>query len=65
MELKQIKEKMSLFVREVIAEGKKVSWSNRREFMGSTVVIIFSILVFSLFIGAVDFILSRLFSLIM
>jgi len=64
MDLKQVQEKIKLFFREVVAEGKKVSWSNKQEFIGATVVVIFSIFAISIFIGLVDFVLSRLFSLI-
>ncbi|MDD5491825.1 MAG: preprotein translocase subunit SecE [bacterium] len=65
MNAKQILEKVKQFFREVVAEGKKVSWSSKQEFIGATVVVIFAILVLSMFIGLVDFVLSRLFGLIM
>ena len=65
MDIKALQEKIKLFFREVVAEGKKVSWSNKQEFIGATVVVIFSILVLAFFIGLVDLVLSRLFGLIM
>lgn len=65
MTFNHVKEKIVTFVREVIAETKKVSWSNKQEFLGSTVVVVFSIMVMSLFIGLVDFLLSRIFNFIM
>jgi preprotein translocase subunit SecE len=65
MNAKQILEKVKQFFREVVAEGKKVSWSSKQEYIGATVVVIFAILVLSMFIGLVDFVLSRLFGLIM
>jgi preprotein translocase subunit SecE len=65
MKAKQILEKVKQFFREVVAEGKKVSWSSKQEFIGATIVVIFAILVLSIFIGLVDFVLSRLFGLIM
>jgi preprotein translocase subunit SecE len=64
MDLKQVQEKIKLFFREVVAEGKKVSWSSKQEFIGATVVVIFAIFAISIFIGLVDFVLSRLFGLI-
>ncbi len=64
MNIKKIMEKVKQFFREVVAEGKKVSWSTKQEFIGATIVVIFAILVLSLFIGLVDFVLSRLFGLI-
>jgi len=65
MNAKRILEKVKQFFREVTAEGKKVSWPSKQEFVGATVVVIFAILVLSIFIGLVDFVLSRLFGLIM
>lgn len=65
MNFNQMKGKTVTFVREVIAETKKVSWSNKQEFLGSTIVVVFSIIVMSLFIGLVDFLLSRIFNFIM
>ena len=64
MNIKQIPEKVKQFFREVVAEGKKVSWSTKQEFIGATIVVVFAILVLSFFIGLVDFVLSRLFGLI-
>ncbi len=64
MNIKQIVEKAKQFLREVVAEGKKVSWSTKQEFIGATIVVIFAILVLSFFIGMVDFVLSKLFGLI-
>jgi preprotein translocase subunit SecE len=64
MNIKQIPEKTKQFFREVVAEGKKVSWPTKQEFIGATIVVVFAILVLSFFIGLVDFVLSRLFGLI-
>ncbi len=65
MNIKQILEKVKQFFREVVAEGKKVSWSTKQEFIGATIVVIFAILVLSFFIGLVDLVLSKLFGLIL
>lgn len=64
MNINKILEKAKQFLREVVAEGKKVSWSTKQEFIGATIVVVFAILVISLFIGLVDFVLSKLFGLI-
>ena len=48
------------FVREVIAEFRKVSWPSRQELINSTVVVITVTVVVSLFLGAVDVMLARI-----
>jgi preprotein translocase subunit SecE len=47
------------FVREVVAEFRKVSWPSRQELINSTVVVITVTVVVSLFLGAVDVVLAR------
>jgi preprotein translocase subunit SecE len=47
------------FVREVLAEFRKVSWPSRQELINSTVVVITVTVVVSLFLGAVDIVLAR------
>jgi len=47
------------FVREVLAEFRKVSWPSRQELINSTVVVITVTVVVSLFLGAVDVVLAR------
>ena len=47
------------FVREVLAEFRKVSWPSRQELVNSTVVVITVTVVVSLFLGAVDVVLAR------
>jgi preprotein translocase subunit SecE len=48
------------FVREVVAEFRKVSWPSRQELINSTVVVITVTVVVSLFLGAVDVALARI-----
>jgi preprotein translocase subunit SecE len=48
------------FVREVLAEFRKVSWPSRQELINSTVVVITVTVVVSLFLGAVDVVLARI-----
>jgi len=48
------------FVKEAIEELKKVSWLGRKEVVASTVVIAILITIVAIFIGAVDFILSKI-----
>ncbi|MFH1783212.1 MAG: preprotein translocase subunit SecE [Candidatus Omnitrophota bacterium] len=47
------------FVTEVKIEMQKVSWSDRSELIGSTLVVIISTGLLALFIGIVDIILAR------
>jgi preprotein translocase subunit SecE len=47
------------FVREVLAEFRKVAWPSRQELINSTVVVITVTVVVSLFLGAVDVVLAR------
>jgi preprotein translocase subunit SecE len=39
---------------------KKVTWPNRKEALGATGVVLFLVVVISIFLGLVDFGLSRL-----
>jgi preprotein translocase subunit SecE len=48
------------FVREVVAEFRKVTWPSRQELINSTVVVITVTVVVSLFLGAVDVVLARI-----
>ncbi|PYN41947.1 MAG: preprotein translocase subunit SecE [Candidatus Rokuibacteriota bacterium] len=48
------------FVREVVAEFRKVAWPSRQELINSTVVVITVTVVVSLFLGAVDVMLARI-----
>ena len=47
------------FVREVVAEFRKVTWPSRQELINSTVVVITVTVVVSLFLGLVDVVLAR------
>ncbi len=48
------------FFREVRMELKKVTWPNRKQTAGSTVVVIVLVFVLAVFLGLVDFSLSKL-----
>jgi len=47
------------FIREVVAEFRKVAWPSRQELINSTVVVIAVTVVVALFLGAVDVVLAR------
>ena len=48
------------FLKEVRTELKKVNWPAKKEVVGSTVVVIVSVFILSLFLGAIDVTLQRL-----
>jgi preprotein translocase subunit SecE len=52
------------FLREVRVEMKKVTWPQRKEIIGSTVVVIVASFLVSFFLGAVDLVLQKLLALI-
>lgn len=56
--------KLSRFLSEVKSELKKVSWSTKKELIGSTGIVIVTVSLLALFIGVVDFVISRLINLV-
>lgn len=57
-------DKISKFLKEVVAELRKVTWPSKDEMIGSTIVTIVVSVIVALFIGVVDQILTYLISLI-
>jgi len=53
-------EKIKQFFREVNVETKKVVYPNREELIGSTWVVIITVMVVSVFLGIVDLTLTKL-----
>lgn len=53
-------DKTMQFLREVMMELKKVTWPSRKQTTGSTIVMIILVAIISLFLGMVDFGLSKL-----
>ncbi len=53
-------EKMKQFFREVKNETSKVVYPNREELTGSTIVVIVTVIVVSVFLGVVDLGLTKL-----
>ena len=56
-------EKLRNFLREVRVEMEKVSWPGRKEVQAATLVIIALVLILAVFIGGVDFVVSRVLGL--
>ncbi len=53
-------DKAMQFLREVMMELKKVTWPSRKQTTGSTIVMIILVAIISLFLGMVDFGLTKL-----
>ncbi len=51
-------QKVRNFVFEVRAEMQKVTWPTREELIGSTAVVLMTMLILSTFIGVADFFMS-------
>ena len=60
-----MKEKITNFVSDVIKEMKKVTWPTREELKDSTVVVLVSSVLISLFIFAVDWVLQQMMTLLL
>ncbi|KAB2960634.1 MAG: preprotein translocase subunit SecE [Candidatus Methylomirabilis oxygeniifera] len=52
------------FLKEVRTELKRVNWPLRKEVVGSTIVVIVSVFILSLFLGVVDVTLQKLLTLV-
>jgi preprotein translocase subunit SecE len=57
--------KLVSYLKDVKLELTKVSWSGRDELIGSTIVVLASLAILSVFIGVCDLILSRIVNIIM
>jgi preprotein translocase subunit SecE len=56
-------EKIRNFLREVRVEMEKVTWPGRKEVQAATLVIIALVILLAVFIGGVDFVVSRVLGL--
>ena len=57
-------ERIRLFLSETRTELKKVTWPTREELRESTIVVIVSTFIVTIFVGVVDQILSRIIRLV-
>jgi preprotein translocase subunit SecE len=53
------------FIKEAIAELKKVIWPSRKELKNSTIVVVFTIIIASVFIGLIDLVFTKILTLFM
>jgi preprotein translocase subunit SecE len=58
-------EKVKQFIKEVKSELKKVVWPTRKDTIASTSVVVILVLIIALFLGLVDFGLSRVIRVIL
>ena len=65
MKLKNIFNRINNFIKEAIAELKKVIWPTQKELKKSTIVVIFTIIIASIFIGLVDIFFTKVITLFM
>jgi preprotein translocase subunit SecE len=56
---------ITTFFKEAYVELKKVSWLNRKEVIASTIVVIVMIMIIAIYVGIVDFVLSRIVSFLL
>ena len=63
MKLKNIFNKINNFIKEAIAELKKVIWPTKKELKNSTIVVITTIIIASIFIGLVDIFFTKVLTL--
>jgi preprotein translocase subunit SecE len=57
--------KFTNFFKDIKLEMLKVSWPSRDELMGSTVIVLVSLTILSVFIGICDVLLSKIVNIIM
>ncbi len=65
MKLKNIFNRINNFIKEAIAELKKVIWPTQKELKNSTIVVITTIIIASIFIGLVDIFFTKVLTLFM
>jgi preprotein translocase subunit SecE len=63
--MKSLFKRISNYLADVWAEMKKVSWVQRKQLFTTTLVVIVFSAALSIFIGAVDFIFSRLLGIVL
>ncbi|MEA2022193.1 MAG: preprotein translocase subunit SecE [Candidatus Caldatribacteriota bacterium] len=65
MKSKTIFNKIGSFLREAVYELKKVIWPNKNELKNSTMTVIFTVIIISVFVGFVDLIFTKILTLFM
>jgi len=65
MKLKNIFNKINNFIKEAMAELRKVIWPTKKDLKNSTIVVISTIIIASIFIGLIDIFFTRVLTLFM
>lgn len=65
MKIKNSFNKINNFLKEALAELKKVIWPTRKDLQNSTIVVISFIIIVSIFIGLVDIFFTKVLTLFM
>jgi len=65
MKLKNIFNKINNFIKEAIAELRKVIWPTKKDLKNSTIVVISTIIIASIFIGLIDIFFTKVLTLFM
>ena len=65
MKIKNFFNKINIFLKEALAELKKVIWPTRKDLKNSTVIVISFIIIVSIFIGLVDIFFTKILTLFM
>jgi preprotein translocase subunit SecE len=55
-----VRQKIVNYYREVVTEMSKVSWPSRDELKRSTIVVLIVTIIFAVFIGSFDWVLSQI-----
>ena len=63
MKLKNIFNKINNFIKEAIAELRKVIWPTKKDLKNSTIVVISTIIIASIFIGLIDIFFTKVLTL--
>jgi len=63
--IKTAMSKIGLFLRESRVELRKVTWPTSKEALGSTSVVIVVVIIISLFLGVVDFGLTKIIKMVL
>ena len=58
--MREYVQRVQIFLEEVHAETKKITWPSRSDVLGSTLVVIVAVFVIAGFLGVIDFGLSLL-----
>ena len=65
MKPKSIFNKINNFIKEAIAELRKVIWPTKKDLKNSTIVVISTIIIASIFIGLIDIFFTKVLTLFM